>query len=164
MACVPRFMNSLQNVNNAPRHHSTTIYTRWPKFLLPFYSFWLCFTRKKVLILFSFPRINTTVLPKSRNYHSKDNKFTICFYDWFQQLGNTRYVAYFAPLGSLLIGRFSHRYLMTQRGRTSPAILDDSALRFHNNSSVHYVDHGDKINRDVSGWIDTLITYFHNLL
>lgn len=66
-----RFMNSLQNVNNAPRHHSTTIYTRWPKILLPFYSFWLCFTREKVLILFSIPRINTTVLPKSRNYHSK---------------------------------------------------------------------------------------------
>lgn len=33
------FVNSPQNVNNAPRHHSTTIYTRWPIFPLPFYSF-----------------------------------------------------------------------------------------------------------------------------
>lgn len=47
-----------------------------------------------------------------------------------------------AILGLLRILRLSSRrwlvdsvtvYLMTQRGRTSPAILDDSAFRFHNN-------------------------------
>lgn len=41
--CLSCLMNSLQNVNNAPRHHATTIYTRWPTFHLPFYSFWLFF-------------------------------------------------------------------------------------------------------------------------